>query len=217
MSATGGTCRGSGDDARDSVPSRCGMEMVRLRAAAPRQAVEFPGSLVKPRRMVRLSRRLSSIRHGMRELHARANGTRRSPGLQWCFVMVLTAAVLAAPADACTPNVTGTFDGNGLPHGEWHIVHCDGTEARGRFRHGDRDGSWEVRYPDGRTGAGSFANGRREGAWTYRYPDGSRVRGAYRNGLLEGVWTLSDANGAAVERECWRSGRWIGVGSACAE
>ncbi|MCY4555239.1 MAG: hypothetical protein OXF79_02375 [Chloroflexi bacterium] len=131
--------------------------------------------------------------------------------------MALTAAALAAPVGACTLDAKGPFDGDGLPHGEWRIVHCDGTEARGRFRHGDQYGSWTVRYPDGRTSAGSFASGRREGAWTYRYPGGSQVHGFYRDGLLDGVWTLSDENGAVMERECWRNGRWMGASSACAE
>ena len=109
--------------------------------------------------------------------------------------ILLAVAIAAAPAGACTPDASGPLDGDGLPHGEWRIVHCDGAEAAGGFRHGGRHGSWTLRYPDGRTGEGSYANGRKEGAWSYRYPDGSRVHGVYRNGLLDGVWTLSDANG----------------------
>ena len=45
----------------------------------------------------------------------------------------------------------------------------------------------------------------------FRYPVGSRVHGDDREGFLGGVWTLSDANGATLERECWRNGRWIGA------
>ena len=49
------------------------------------------------------------------------------------------------------------------------------------------------------------------------YPDGSRVFGAYREGPLDGVWTMNDANGATVERECWKDGRWMEEAGFCAE
>lgn len=90
-------------------------------------------------------------------------------------------------------------------------MHCDGTEATGRFRHGDQHVSWIVRYADGGMDDGGYASGRNDGRSTYRYPVGSRVHGDDREGFLGGVWTLSDANGAALERECWRNGRWIGA------
>lgn len=150
------------------------------------------------------------------ELYSRA--TRRDDGraLLRCVPLALAAAILAAPAGAC-PDAKGPSDGDGLPHGEWRIVHCDGTEATGQFRHGDEHGSWTVRYPDGRTGDGGYANGRKDGPWTYRYPEGSRVHGEYREGLLDGVWTLSDANGATVARECWKNGRRMGAARLCGE
>ena len=133
-----------------------------------------------------------------------------------CILLALAAEVLAAPGGACAPDARGAFDGDGPPHGEWRIVDCDGTEAAGRFRQGDRHGYRTLRYPDGRADEGGYANGRKDGAWTYRYPDGSRVHGVYREGLLDGRWTLSDANGATVERECWKNGRWAGAAGPCA-
>lgn len=132
--------------------------------------------------------------------------------------LALAVALVASPAGACPLEAKGPFDADDRPHGGWRIVHCDGTEAAGRFRHGDRHGSaWTVRYPDGRTGEGEFVSDRRHGHWIYRYPDGSRVFGAYRDGLLDGVWTMYDANGATVERECWKNGRWMGEADLCAE
>ena len=131
--------------------------------------------------------------------------------------LALAVTLIVSPAGACPLEAQGPFDADGRPHGEWHIVHCDGTEAAGRFRHGDRHGSWTVHYPDGRTGEGAFVSDRRDGRWTYRYPDGSRVFGAYRDGLLDGVWTMNDANGATVQRECWKKGRWMGEADLCAE
>ena len=89
-------------------------------------------------------------------------------------------------------------------------MHCDGTEATGRFRHGDEHDAWTVRDRYGRTGDRSYAHGRKDGRWTNRYRDVSRVYEGYR-GLLDGVWTLSDANAAAVERKCWVNGQKIGV------
>ena len=113
-------------------------------------------------------------------------------------------APLAAPAGACGLDAQGPFDAGGRPHGEGRIVHCDGTDAAGTFRHGDRHGSWTIHFPDGCTGAGTFANDRRDGRWSYRYPDGSLVDDIYRRGRLDGIWTMNDATGATVERECWK-------------
>ena len=150
-------------------------------------------------------------------MRRRAGGRSRVWARSGCILLVPAAAMLAAPAGACAPDARGPLDGEGLRHGECRIVHCDGSETARGFRHGDRHGPWIVRYPDGRTAEGSYAKGRKDGAWTYGYSDGSRVHGVYREGWMSGLWTLSDAGGAAVERECWRDGRWAGAAGTCAE
>ena len=93
---------------------------------------------------------------------------------------LLVAIILTAPAGACRLKAKGPFDGAGRPHGEWRIMHCDGTEASGQFWDGGQHGARAIRHLDGRTGDWGYANGRKDGTRTYRYPDGSRVHGEGR-------------------------------------
>ena len=86
-----------------------------------------------------------------------------------------------------------------------------GSAISGRY------GCWTVHRPYGRTGDGGRVNGRRDGRWTWHCPDGSRIFSAYREGLLGSVWAMNDANGATVERERWKDGRWMGKAGLCAE
>ena len=65
-------------------------------------------------------------------------------------------------------------------------------------------------------GDGACINDRRDGRRSFRYPDGSRVFGAYREGRLDGAWTTNETNGATIERECWKNGRWMGEAGPCA-
>lgn len=128
----------------------------------------------------------------------------------------LAAWLSTGDVNACSTESDGSFDGDGLRHGKWRIVHCDGIEASGTYRHGDHYGPWKVRYPDGMTGESGYSAGLKDGAWVYRYPDGSRTSGNYLQGRLDGLWTLTGPGGAVVERECWNDGLWMADSDLCA-
>lgn len=63
-----------------------------------------------------------------------------------CFPFVLAGVATLIELVSVYPlDAEGLFDGDGLPHGEWRIVHCDGIETTGRFRQSDQHGFWTVR------------------------------------------------------------------------
>ncbi len=133
-------------------------------------------------------------------------------------VMVLLTAMSMdpAPARGCQTEAKGPYDETGRPDGEWRIVECDGTETIGTLRSGTWHGPITVLRPDGRKDTGHYEHGRKEGAWTYSQLDGARVSGPYRRGLLHGEWAFYGKDGRIAARECWRAGKWIGLGS-CSE
>ena len=143
---------------------------------------------------------------------------RRAAGRAATAVLGLTlllwiAGALLALASGCEREAKGHYDENGLPHGEWRIVLCDGTETTGMLDRGRWHGPVTVKRPDGRVDIGYYAEGRKDGHWTYGAADGASTAGDYRAGLLDGEWVYRDRKGAEITRECWKAGRLVNSGS----
>lgn len=130
-----------------------------------------------------------------------------------CLALLLwIAEALLASANGCEREAHGPRDLNGLPHGEWRIVACDGTETIGTLDRGRWHGAATVKRPDGRVDIGAYAEGRKDGYWTYGAADGASTAGDYRAGLLDGEWVYRDRQGAELARECWKAGRMVNSG-----
>ena len=72
----------------------------------------------------------------------------------------------------------GSFDKDGLRHGEWRYYYNSGQLwSLGFYEHGSKEGKKEVYWPDGiKRYEGQFSNDEKTGSWSFYNTDGSLLQ-----------------------------------------
>lgn len=96
------------------------------------------------------------MRRERRWRERRAAGRAATAVLSLALLLWIAEALLG-PASGCEREAKGPRDENGLPHGEWRMVACDGTETIGTLDRGRWHGVVTVKRPDGRVDIGRYA------------------------------------------------------------